>query len=179
MTFLFAFDVPRTVDAEGADVSAYQERLGERLRYIRQQQGLTLQQVEEKSGGRWKAVVVGSYERGDRAVSVAKLADLAAFFGVPIAELLPVGETPSPPGPADAAPAVMVDLTRLSRDGAVESSLRPLVRYVSSVQVQRGDYNGQVLTLRRGDLRSLAIVLGLETEDLVEVLENRGLLMAS
>jgi transcriptional regulator with XRE-family HTH domain len=52
----------------------YQKRLGARLRAIRQQQGLTLQQVEEMSEGRWKAVVVGSYERGDRAVSVAKLA---------------------------------------------------------------------------------------------------------
>src|ERR687890_717777 len=48
----------------------YQKRLGARLRAIRQQQGLTLQQVEEMSEGRWKAVVVGSYERGDRAVSV-------------------------------------------------------------------------------------------------------------
>ena len=38
------------------------------LRSIRQQQGLSLHGVEEKSQGRWKAVVVGSYERGDRAV---------------------------------------------------------------------------------------------------------------
>ena len=53
------------------------------------QQGLSLHGVEEKSEGRWKAVVVGSYERGDRAVTVAKLAELAEFYGVPVAELLP------------------------------------------------------------------------------------------
>ena len=50
--------------------SEYAKSLGARLRSIRQQQGLSLQGVEEKSNGRWKAVVVGSYERGDRAVTV-------------------------------------------------------------------------------------------------------------
>ena len=67
----------------------YAHALGARLRSIRAQQGLCLHGVEEKSEGRWKAVVVGSYERGDRAVTVAKLAELAEFYGVPVAELLP------------------------------------------------------------------------------------------
>lgn len=48
-------------------MSDYAQALGARLRHIRVQQGLSLQGVEAKSGGRWKAVVVGSYERGDRA----------------------------------------------------------------------------------------------------------------
>ena len=43
----------------------YAHALGARLRAIRAQQGLSLHGVEEKSEGRWKAVVVGSYERGD------------------------------------------------------------------------------------------------------------------
>ena len=55
--------------------SDYAKALGAKLRAIRQQQGLSLHGVEERSGGRWKAVVVGSYERGDRAVTVQKLAD--------------------------------------------------------------------------------------------------------
>ena len=45
--------------------SEYAKTLGARLRAIRTQQGLSLHGVEEKSRGRWKAVVVGSYERGD------------------------------------------------------------------------------------------------------------------
>ena len=49
---------------------------------------LSLHGVEEKSDNRWKAVVVGSYERGDRAVTVQKLAELADFYGVPVSELL-------------------------------------------------------------------------------------------
>jgi len=67
----------------------YAKALGSRLRAIRTQQGLSLHGVEEKSRGRWKAVVVGSYERGDRAVTVQRLAELAEFYGVPIHELLP------------------------------------------------------------------------------------------
>jgi len=55
--------------------SEYAKTLGARLRAIRTQQGLSLHGVEEKSRGRWKAVVVGSYERGDRSVTVQKLAE--------------------------------------------------------------------------------------------------------
>ena len=76
--------------------SDYAKSLGSRLRSIRQQQGLSLQGVEEKSNGRWKAVVVGSYERGDRAVTVQRLAELAEFYGVPVGELLPEGATIAP-----------------------------------------------------------------------------------
>ncbi|HEY5336491.1 MAG TPA: helix-turn-helix transcriptional regulator, partial [Mycobacteriales bacterium] len=76
----------------------YAKALGARLRAIRAQQGLSLHGVEEKSHGRWKAVVVGSYERGDRAVTVQRLAELAEFYGVPVAELLPAAAaTPTPP----------------------------------------------------------------------------------
>jgi hypothetical protein len=38
----------------------YAKALGAKLRAIRQQQGLSLHGVEQRSHGRWKAVVVGS-----------------------------------------------------------------------------------------------------------------------
>ncbi|MFD7891216.1 helix-turn-helix domain-containing protein, partial [Streptomyces albidoflavus] len=82
--------------------SEYAKQLGAKLRAIRTQQGLSLHGVEEKSQGRWKAVVVGSYERGDRAVTVQRLAELADFYGVPVQELLPgttPGGAPEPPPP--------------------------------------------------------------------------------
>lgn len=150
----------------------FQRRLGARLRAIRQQQGLTLQQVEERSGGRWKAVVVGSYERGDRAISVGKLAELAAFYGVPITELLP---EPAEEPPAEVREQVVIDLTRLERLPEEEPSYRPLQRYVTSIQIQRGDYNGRMLSLRRDDIRALAIMLGCEPEELLDDLTRRGL----
>ena len=77
--------LPGHVDDEKVSLGAatmpseYAKALGARLRAIRTQQGLSLHGVEEKSRGRWKAVVVGSYERGDRAVTVQKLSELAEF----------------------------------------------------------------------------------------------------
>src|SRR3981081_2680554 len=68
---------------ENRHMGDYAKALGAKLRGIRQQQGLSLHGVEQKSGGRWKAVVVGSYERGDRAVTVQQLAEPAAFYCVP------------------------------------------------------------------------------------------------
>lgn len=91
--------------------SEYAKQLGAKLRAIRTQQGLSLHGVEEKSQGRWKAVVVGSYERGDRAVTVQRLAELADFYGVPVQELLP-GTTPG--GAAEPPPKLRLDLERLA-----------------------------------------------------------------
>src|SRR5205809_8071589 len=92
--------------------SEYAKTLGARLRAIRTQQGLSLHGVEEKSRGRWKAVVVGSYERGDRAVTVQRLAELAEFYGVPINELLPAGVVHAGT-PTDASPKLILDLEQL------------------------------------------------------------------
>lgn len=91
--------------------SEYAKQLGAKLRAIRTQQGLSLHGVEEKSQGRWKAVVVGSYERGDRAVTVQRLAELADFYGVPVQELLP-GTTPG--GAAEPPPKLVLQLERLA-----------------------------------------------------------------
>ncbi len=152
----------------------YQRRLGNRLRAIRQQQGLTLQQVEEMSEGKWKAVVVGSYERGDRAVSVAKLAELGEFYNVPVSELLPKDDLPSvqPSGPPS---KVMLDLRRLSRSD-LDPELRPVSRFAHTIQLQRGDFNGNVLTIRGEDLRALSVIYGTEPDDLVIRLEDEGVL---
>lgn len=151
----------------------YQKRLGARLRAIRQQQGLTLQQVEEVSGGRWKAVVVGSYERGDRAVSVAKLAELSEFYNVPVSELLPKEDLPSTS--TSATSKVMLDLRKLAR-ADLDPELRPVSRFAHTIQLQRGDFNGSVLTIRGEDLRALSVIYGTDPEDLVVRLEDEGVL---
>ncbi len=156
-------------------MSDYARDLGSRLRAIRQQQGLSLHGVEEKSRGRWKAVVVGSYERGDRAVTVQRLAELAEFYGVPVAELLPDPEAMSAT-PVEPAPRLVIDLERLSqvpRDRAA-----PLARYAATIQSQRGDYNGRVLSIRHEDLRSLAVIYDASPTTLTEQLISWGVLNA-
>lgn len=149
----------------------YQQLLGDRLRAIRSQQGLTLQDVEDKSAGEWKAVVIGSYERGDRAVSVAKLAKLASFYGVPMRDLLPVTE-PTADAAGDASPRVVLDLTRVPDVTDGNDALAALSRYARRIQLQRGDYNGRMLSLRADDIRALATAFGQEPDDLVDHLRE-------
>lgn len=152
--------------------SGYTKALGAKLRAIRQQQGLSLHGVEQKSEGRWKAVVVGSYERGDRAVTVAKLAELAEFYGVPVTELLPDS---SPGRPVREQPRKLVlDLERL-RDLTVEPA-QPLARYAASIQAQRGDYNGRVLSIRQEDMRALAVIYDLTASELAELMVEWGVI---
>jgi transcriptional regulator with XRE-family HTH domain len=67
----------------------YAQRVGERLRLIRKQKGLSLQEVEASSSQEFKASVLGAYERGERAISVPRLQRLARFYTVPVDQLLP------------------------------------------------------------------------------------------
>nr|MBA3523551.1 transcriptional regulator [Geodermatophilaceae bacterium] len=135
------------------------------------QQGLSLQGVEEKSEGRWKAVVIGSYERGDRAVTVQKLAELATFYSIPIAELLP---DTRPVRGGDAATKVVLNLERLGQLPAEAAG--PLARYAATIQSQRGDYNGRVLSIRSEDLKSLAIIYDITPGELTDKLISWGVL---
>lgn len=81
----------------------YQRALGERLRAVRRARGLSQAAVAHQSGGAWPAAVIGSYERGDRAITVGRLAALAAFYELPPVALLPGG---------DGAAAVTADRVR-------------------------------------------------------------------
>jgi transcriptional regulator with XRE-family HTH domain len=151
----------------------YAKALGARLRAIRTQQGLSLHGVEEKSQGRWKAVVVGSYERGDRAVTVQRLSELAEFYGVPVSELLPEG---NPTTASEPTAKLIIDLEQLSTVPADKSA--PLARYAATIQSQRGDYNGRVLSIRQEDLRSLAVIYDASPSALTEQLVDWGVLSA-
>jgi transcriptional regulator with XRE-family HTH domain len=152
-------------------MTEYAKALGSRLRAIRTQQGLSLHGVEEKSKGRWKAVVVGSYERGDRAVTVQRLAELADFYGVPVQALLPDA---APTGSSEPPPRLVIDLEQLQSVPADKAA--PLARYAATIQSQRGDYNGRVLSIRQEDLRSLAVIFDETPSQLTDQLIGWGVL---
>lgn len=150
----------------------YATALGGRLRAVRRRQGLTLHGVELKSGGRWNAAAVGAYERGERALSVQKLADLLDFYGVPIAECFPESRAPSEAKPSD---RINLDLTRLRQLST--QTLDPLVRFVAAIQGQRGTYDVDVLTIRSADLRTLSIMYDITLGGLTDRLNGWGLLL--
>ena len=146
--------------------------IGARLRRVRHQQGMSLADVQARSDGRWKAVVVGAYERGDRTVTLSRLADLAEFYDVPLGDLLP------DPGRAGKATArrTTLDLVRLDASPA-RSELTVLARYASRIARKRGDHNGRILTLRAGDLETVALAVDLSPQELHQRLEADGVLL--
>jgi transcriptional regulator with XRE-family HTH domain len=146
--------------------------IGARLRRVRHQQDLSLADVQARSSGRWKAVVVGAYERGDRSVTVERLAELASFYDVPLADLLP-----DPQLTRDmAAGRVTLDLSRLA-DATARPELTVLARYAAHVARRRGDHNGRVMTLRTGDLETVALVVERNAAELRTLLEDAGVLL--
>ena len=150
------------------DTVTFGDQVGQRLRAIRRQRGLSLDEVERLSGGRWSASAIGSYERGFRNLSLPRLRDLAAFYSVPIGALLGESE-PATPGVAG---RLVLDLVALSE----REEAAPIARYASSIAAERGDWNGRVLSLRQDDARVLCSMLSLTEPELRGQLEGWGAL---
>jgi len=158
----------------------YARRVGERLRAIRKQKGLSLQEVESASSQEFKASVLGAYERGERAISVPRLQRLARFYNVPVDQLLPrdaseIDLTDSAVAADterswDGSDKITIDLTRF--EGVDDDEARVLHRYVNTIQVQRQDFNGRMLTIRRDDLRAIAAAAGIDVDALVRRLDD-------
>ena len=72
----------REFDDDDVVSSPYSRKVGDRLRVIRRQKRLSLQEVEASSSEEFKASVLGAYERGERAISVPRLERLAKFYNV-------------------------------------------------------------------------------------------------
>ena len=146
---------------------SYAEQVGERLRRLRLDRGLSLQEVERSSEGRWKAAVVGSYERGDRNISATRLLELSAFYGVNPTQVLP-GTRSTENG---ARGALVLNLQGVERLGPAYAGVR---RYVESIRLQRGDFNRQVLSIRAEDLRTLAVIQDTGPDELLAELRELG-----
>ena len=163
----------------GVEDRRYAVTVGARLRAIRAQQRLSLQDVESRSEEEFKASVLGAYERGERAISVPRLQRLARFYNVPVDQLLPNDD-----GPAFTADetrrsdaTVRIDLRKLEEMSGSEADM--LNRYLTMIQVQRQDFNGRMLTIRRDDLRAIACILGVTVDGAGERLDDLGLKVES
>jgi transcriptional regulator with XRE-family HTH domain len=152
----------------------YAKALGERLRSIRLQKNMSLQDVQQSSGDKWKAAVVGAYERGDRNVTVSKLSELADFYGVPVSEIIPDDGSAVAPGSPENRRRVVIDLEGLSK--VPEQDRDYISRFATAIQVQRGDFNGRVLTIREDDLMALAMIYQTTSDELSRRLDEWGLL---
>jgi transcriptional regulator with XRE-family HTH domain len=128
----------------------------------------------------FKASVLGAYERGERAISVPRLLRLAEIYEVPGDQLLPreadgeISLVESPNGSSlDLQSGFAIDLVRLHELDEPDAQI--LSRFASAIQLERQDFNGRMLTIRRSDLRVLAACMGRSLDELGARLEQLGL----
>ena len=145
-------------------------RLGEHLRRLRRQKGLSLPDVQTLSDGEFKASVMGAYERGERAISAVRLARLAALYRLPLQAMLPTadGEGPTPP-----SAVLALDVARL--DAATGSEAETLARFVRRVQGQRHDWTGGVVRIRAEDVVAIALACDRTPAEFMKLVDEQGL----
>ena len=148
--------------------------ISKRLRQIRKQQNLTLKQVEIRSRGKWKAVVIGSYERGTRSLSISKAKSLCEFYGVPLSALFQsegIQQVPPTEG------ALRIDLrnlrSKISQNDPLIGQLHNLLSFIAR---RRDDWNGEIMTIRLQDNEVLGLLVQKEQSELRRALEIRDLL---
>ena len=156
-----------------------QEIIAHQIRALRKRRGWSLSAVETLSKGAISAVSLGSYERCDRAISLRRLNEIAKFFEVPLLYLL--GEAKSMTGSDQLTPLV-VDLRRmkvlsLNLNARGDVTLIALTTLVTSIAHRRGDWNSEVMSLRRNDLLTLSLMTMKPEEDVRHILTKFKLLL--
>ncbi|HUR50230.1 MAG TPA: helix-turn-helix domain-containing protein [Acidimicrobiales bacterium] len=166
---------PETRVADPAIAEAersFAERLGQRLRWVRQQRKLSLRTVARMSGEEFRISVLGAYERGHRMISVTRLQRLAELYGVSVDHLLP--ESPEMPAEKTREPDEVTELERRSEDRSGDSrvtldlrrlsGLDPtardlLARYLGLIQLERQDEADYLISIRPEDMRAIACLV--------------------
>ena len=156
------------------------EAICARLRSIRISKGLSLSDVENASKRSIRAVVLGSYERGDRALSVKKAIEIAAFYGVPLTYLLE-----EPKAALGVIRPPVIDLRQIrsiisdsQKMDSITPELRTIFTFISGVVALRNDWNGEVLSMRSSDISLLAMTLGKNSDEISKILNQRRLLLS-
>lgn len=146
-----------------------------RIRKQRKARSLTLQDIERLSAGRIKAVVMGSYERGTRAISMARAIEIANLFAIPLSELI---EDPRTSHHGNDEP-IILDLRKLraTEPAAVTPEISKLRVFVGAICAKRRDWNGEVLTIRSSDFDTLTLVLEMNISEVRDLLKRSQLLL--
>ena len=141
----------------------YVELVGEKLRKLRQDRGLSLQEVCERSGGSFVVSTLSAYERGKRSLSLERLFELSSIYGQ------------SPMSILDVEDPLRIRLDNLERLNPSER--RPLETYLGFLRELRNDPARELLTIRKDDLAYLSGLYGVRPQALKEYLENEGILL--
>ena len=149
------------------------EEIAAAMKLVRRGKGMTLRDVETKSGGVWKAVVIGSYERCDRALSIKKAINLANFYQVPLNELLGLGSQSKMPS----REKITLDIRATSNSDSQENDIKSLRNFATLICAKRQDWNGEVLSIRTSDLTTIGLLLNMDETTTYSWLSSRGMLL--
>ncbi len=133
-------------------------QLNLRLRFLRESRNLTLVQAAALSQGSISAMALGSYERGDRAITAAKLVAISQMYGVPLQELF------AAPDKTIASNRITVDIRKVNGN-ASEVSKR-FSGVIAKIVRMRSDWNGELISLRSEDLKNLSTFSGFSPEEI-------------
>ena len=149
------------------------ESVAARLRTIRKSRGWTLHDIESRTAGSIKAVVMGSYERGTRAISLARALELANLFAIPISDLLNEPNLRSDENPRFRR----FDQRRIGKllSESEDERLGKLNNFLVAIAQRRGDWNGEILSLRNTDLDTLTLILEMSQSQLTNWLRQENI----
>jgi len=133
-------------------------QLNLRLRLLRESRNLTLVQAAALSQGSITAMALGSYERGDRAITAAKLVAISQMYGIPLQELI------AAPDKTVASKRITVDIRKVNGNGS-ELSKR-FSGVLAKIAQMRSDWNGELISLRREDLKNLSTFSSFSPEEI-------------
>jgi transcriptional regulator with XRE-family HTH domain len=153
----------------------YVELVGEKLRRLRQDRGMSLQEVCERSGGSFVVSTLSAYERGKRSLSLERLYELAALYGQSATSILDIEDDPEFQRTLTRNGPLRIRLDSLDR--LSEEERRPLETYLGFLRQLRNDPSREMLTIRKDDLAYLSSLYGVRPQALKEYLEREGVLL--
>ena len=155
-------------------MTTLEDRCARLLKDLRKKRGYTLTEFEEKSNGEIKAVVLGSYERGTRAISLARLEQLAELYDVPVEYFL-IDQKATPEGLNS---RLVFDLRTLRTLENLDETLQPVKYFLASIAKKRSDWNGEILSIRASDGEVLTMMTQIEPGKLTMLLKAYKLIVA-
>ena len=152
--------------------------VNQKLREVRRSRSLSLRDVEALSNSTIKAVVLGSYERGSRTLSVKRVIALANLYEVPVSELFgadTLNQTRS-------LPKLLLDLRLLKMRAAnpehhFNDLYRNLLPLLENIVHARQDWNGEVITLRQSDFHVIALLLKMREKEALHWITEESILL--
>jgi transcriptional regulator with XRE-family HTH domain len=164
-------------ERQGARDKRYAELVGEKLRKMRQERGMSLQEVCSLSGGSFVVSTLSAYERGKRSLSLERLNELAGIYGQSPTSLLDIDDQPDFQRSIAGNTPLRVRLESLARLAPEER--RPLETYLAFLRQLRNDPARDLLTIRKEDLAYLSSLYGVRPQALKDYFEKEGVLLTA